>query len=47
MPLTFKAMSFAGVAVTSFSIKFVNVYLFINLSKIILPSYLGLTSSAW
>lgn len=47
MPLTFKAMSFSGVAITSFTIKFVNVCLFLSLSKLVLPAFLSLTSNAW
>lgn len=46
MPLTFRAMSFAGVSVTSYTIKFINVCLFVKLSSLVLPSYLLLTSNA-
>lgn len=46
LPLTFKAMSFAGVVLTSFTIKFVNVCLFVNLCSLTLPPYLTTTSNA-
>ena len=47
MPLTFKAMSFAGIAITSYTIKYVNVCLLVNLSYLVLPSYLLSSSNAF
>ena len=46
MPLTFKAMSFAGIAVTSYTIKYINICLFVKLSSVILPTYLLNSSNA-
>lgn len=45
LPLTFRSMSFAGVVLTSFTIKFVNVCLFVNLCSLTLPPYLTTTSN--
>jgi len=46
MPLTFKAMSFSGIAITSYTIKYINICLFVKLSYLVLPAYLLTTSNA-